>query len=125
MGTNYYHRTDICDCCNRYKEQHIGKSSGGWEFFFQGYNAEEHRPAIISFEDWKREIQAEGKIYDEYGRVYTLDEFVEFVESKQGGTFNNRPNINHYDYCKKQELCDMKNDWKDKEGYSFSSTEFS
>ncbi len=124
MGTNYYHRTNICDCCSRYDERHIGKSSGGWEFSFQGYKDEEHQPKIASFEDWKRELQAEGKIFDEYGKEYSYEEFVKFVETKKGGTFNDRSNTNQYDYCVEHGY-GVSNDWKDAEGHPFTSAEFS
>lgn len=121
MGTNYYHRTDICPHCNRYKERHIGKSSAGWQFFFRGYN---EQVVISSFEDWKRELQAEGRIFDEYGQEISYDDFVKMVEEKQ----NLKSNLNHYDYCIGEAASrgyDMNNDWKDKEGYSFCSSEFS
>lgn len=124
MGTNYYHRTNICKCCNRYDKQHIGKSSGGWEFSFQGYKDEENQPKIASFEDWKREFQADGKIFDEYGKEYSFDEFVKMVETKKGGTFNDRPNLNQYDYCK-EKGCITSRDWKDDDGHAFTSAEFS
>ena len=122
MGTNYYQRTDICKECNRFKEKHIGKNSMGWQFSFQGYTSYDDNPKIKSFEDWKRELQADGKIFDEYGRELTFEEFVELVESK-----NAAPN-NHYDYCMKDSTTrgySMDNDWKDDEGYSFSSSDFS
>ena len=122
MGTNYYHRINICEHCNRYNERHIGKSSAGWQFSFQGYDAEQHRPAIMSFEDWKRELQAEGKIFDEYGGVISLDDFIKRVEDKRS-----QPN-NHYDYClsnHKEQGFDMSRDWKDDEGHPFSYSEFS
>ena len=125
MSTNYYHRTDICESCKRYKEQHIGKSSAGWEFSFQGYNAEEHRPAIMSFEDWKRELQADGKIFDEYGTEISVDDFIKLVEDKKGGTYNDKPNLNHYEYLSKQTVYDMSEEWKDPDGHSFTSSEFS
>ena len=99
MGTNYYQRTDICPCCNRYKEKHIGKNSGGWDFTFQGYNFVESQPKISSWEDWKRELKDNGKIFDEYGRELSFDEFVAFVEENHNGSFKDRPNLNHYDYC--------------------------
>jgi hypothetical protein len=123
MGTNYYHRTDICAHCNRYNEKHIGKNSAGWQFCFQGYNAEEHRPAIMSFEDWKKELKAEGLIYNEYGKEIPFEDFVKFVEEQQ----TNKLNKNHCDSClltSEEYGYDMRNDWKDKEGYSFSSREF-
>jgi hypothetical protein len=120
MGTNYYQRTDICDCCNRYKERHIGKNSHGWTFNFRGYKHVEDVPKIASFEDWKRELIAEGEIFDEYGRKLTFDEFVELVESKKTA-----PN-SHFDYCEKQSYDKVYMDyWKDDEGFSFTGGEFS
>lgn len=122
MGTNYYHRTDICECCNRYKEKHIGKNSMGWQFSFQGYMGYEENPKIQSFEDWKRELLADGKIFDEYGKEFSLKEFVDLVESKKTA-----PN-HHYDYCMKHSAVrgyDMSNDWKDDNGHAFTSSEFS
>lgn len=127
MGTNYYQRTDICKCCNRYKERHIGKNSAGWEFSFQGHNNEDY-PEIYSFEDWKRELQADGKIFSEYGEEISFEDFVKLVEEKQNGKWNDRPNLNHYDWCKEhseERGYSMDNDWKDKEGYSFTFSEFS
>lgn len=126
MGTNYYQRTDICDRCNRYKEKHIGKSSAGWEFSFQGYDDGRVMPRIKSFMDWKRELQADSKIFTEYGEEISFEDFVKFVESKKGGTFgpNKIPNLNHFDHCEKEGY-HMTNDWKDKEGYSFTSSDFS
>ena len=127
MGTNYYHRTDICNCCNRYEEKHIGKSSAGWQFSFQGYNKCGDIPQIASFEDWKRELQTKGVIYNEYGEYILFEDFVKMVEDKQTGKFNDKPNLNHYDYCldNKERVFDMSDDWKDDEGYSFTSREFS
>ena len=50
MGTNYYVAENTCECCNRYDETyHIGKSSFGWTFCFQGY--EEYN--LISWKSWK------------------------------------------------------------------------
>jgi len=122
MGTNYYHRTDICECCSRYKEKHIGKNSFGWQFSFQGFMGYEDNPKIISFKDWKRELKADGKIFDEYGRELSFEKFVELVELKKTA-----PN-NHYDYCIGEASSrgySMDNDWKDDEGYSFSGHDFS
>ena len=125
MGTNYYHRTNICDKCNRFEEKHIGLSSAGWQFFFQGYNDRDDVPGIYSFEDWKRELQKEdGKIVNGIGIEIIFEEFVKLVEDKQTGKYNNRPNTNYYDYRSKKDY-NMDEDWKDKEGYSFTNSEFS
>jgi len=125
MGTNYYQRTDICKTCNRYKEKHIGKNSGGWDFHFQGYNGCEDSPKIVSFEDWKRELKADGKIFNEYGIELSFEEFVKLVEDNHNGKFKDRANLNHSDFCKEQCDIDMTIYWKDKEGFSFTSQEFS
>ena len=118
MGTNFYHRENICECCNRYDEKHIGKNSYGWQFFFQGHTT----PEIRSFKDWIGELAASGKIFDENGKEFSLDEFIQIVKEKQS-----QPN-NHYDYCKEREkergfLAD--DNWKDREGHPFSYSEFS
>jgi hypothetical protein len=90
----------------------------GWKFSFQGYTGYEDNPKIKTFEDWKRELQADGKIFDEYGREMPFDEFVKFVEEKE-----KQPN-NHFDWCHKEGY-DMSKDWKDDKGFSFTSADFS
>ena len=120
MGTNYYHRTEICECCGRYNERHIGKSSAGWQFSFRGYKGSEQQPNITSWEEWKKELQTHGKIFNEYGKEVSFEEFVNMVEGKQSIDTNK----NHYDYCKDHGWL-AQTDWKDPEGYSFGSSEFS
>jgi len=88
----------------------------GWQFSFQGYN--DTQPEIYSWEDWKRELQAGGKIFNEYGEEKSFEEFVEIVEFKQTA-----PN-NHYDWCHSAGH-DMDNGWKDEEGYAFGFRDFS
>ncbi len=122
MGTNYYHRTNICESCNRFDERHIGKSSAGWQFNFQGYDGKDGDPKILSFKDWLNYLCNRGKIFSEYDEEITVENFVELVKSKQS-----QPN-NHYDYCKehhKEQGFSMSNDWKDSEGYAFTSADFS
>ena len=120
MGTNYYQRTDVCECCNRYKERHIGKSSAGWQFLFRGYKSDKDMPKIISFEDWKKELQLNGKIFNEYEVEIPFVDFVNMVISKKA------EKNNHYDYCIKNSLiCKLDSNWKDDAGFSFSGEEFS
>jgi len=122
MGTNYYHRTNICKHCNRYDEEHIGKSSSGWTFSFHGdREGWELKHPITSFEDWKK-ILKEGKIFDENDEEISLEDFIKLVESKQNEKFN------HTKYCLNQHLerkYAEKNCWLDKNGNSFSEGEFS
>ena len=105
MGTNYYHRTNTCPRCGRYDEQHIGKSSGGWSFSFQGTDS------IRSYSDWLQILEGNGKIFTEYGEEVTLEDFKELVNYKSGG--KNHAKLYPDD------------SWLDNEGHSFSSYEFS
>jgi len=114
MGTNYYHRINICPTCGHSENvEHIGKSSVGWRFSFHGtYD-------IKSYSDWLFVLASEGKIYNEYNEEVTLKDFKELVNEKKGGTSHagwcreNRPTRYGYD------------DWEDKDGNSFSGYEFS
>jgi hypothetical protein len=114
MGTNYYHRTNICSECGRYDELHIGKASWGWQFNFhgcrkyEGYNDFE----IISFKQWK-DILTEGEIWSDEGDQITIADFLYLVKSK-------RTDQHHH---AKEYPSD--NTWTDAEGYSFSGYEFS
>lgn len=108
MGTNYYHRKNICPKCGRYDEEHIGKSSCGWQFSFHGTNE------IRSYKDWMIELK-KGEIFNEYDEKISLDELMKMIESKRGGK-------NHYDECIGK--YDMRNGWKDEEGNSFSPEDF-
>lgn len=124
MGTNYYQRTDICECCGRYKQKHIGKSSAGWQFSFKGYVGYEDVPKIQSFEDWKRELQADGQIFTEYGEEVSYEDFVKLVKDKKTGKWGDKPNMNHYNHCKAAGY-NTAQDWKDEQGHSFTGCEFS
>lgn len=120
MGTNYYHRYNSCSECGRYNERHIGKNSAGWQFSFRGYNDDEGKPLVASWEDWKNVLKI-GRIFDKYGREWSYDDFVAKVEKTKGKQ-------NHYDYLRDSPnygasyLQDM---WKDAEGWDFSTTGFS
>lgn len=123
MGTNFYHRTNICDHCNRYDEHHIGKSSGGWTFSFHGEREidPEMNPLnemITSFSDWKTRLK-DSKIFNEYDEEISLTEFLQLVEDKRDEKNNQTTycRIEHPDYAK--------NCWLDDEGNSFSEGEFS
>lgn len=81
MGTNYYaHNTkNACDKCGRgAEEHHIGKASFGWKFLFN--------PFKRSYKEWIKYLKEEAcKIVDEYGKIVTLEDFIENVQSKQKG----------------------------------------
>lgn len=74
MSTNYYLRTNICPCCNRFDQVHLGKKSGGWSFSFNGV------PFKSLFDVWGAIIAPQAQIIDEYGKPLTPDQFRTMVE---------------------------------------------
>lgn len=83
MGTNYYLRTNICECCNRYDERHIGKSSSGWHFSLRIYQYDD--VSIQSLADWQEEWK-KGKIYNEYGHEVTPSEMLKNITERSWNT---------------------------------------
>lgn len=63
-----------------FEEIHIGKSSAGWKFLFNGNNQE--WKTIQEYKDWIEQYQ----IYDEYGTSYSHEAFWAMIESKQNET---------------------------------------
>jgi hypothetical protein len=105
MGTNYYHRRDVCPTCQRAAEEvHIGKSSMGWTFSFSG------TAGYRTWEEWRDVLRSGGEIRDEYGDAVTLAHLERLVEEKRGG---------------KNHAATYGDGWVDPDGHSFSSREFS
>jgi len=78
MGTNYYLHKNICSCCGRYDELHIGKSSSGWKFMF--HTDETHKDV----KDWLKEIEDPNAIIiDEYMRTHPVEEFKKLITAKE------------------------------------------
>jgi hypothetical protein len=124
MGTNYYVIKDKCECCKRStREYHIGKSSSGWAFSFQGYPWNK----LTSWKAWKSFL-ADQAIEDEYGEPVSYFDFVSMVESYKAPGFcneNGRTNLQHNDEGRKKGWFDPAIDWDDEDGYSFTKREFS
>ena len=144
MGTNYYLRYNICKCCNRYDEIHIGKSSYGWSFTFHApdeyidastldpkvalIDNHEIQIKISSYKEWREFFQKyiieyeTAKIFDEYGVETSLEEFYEMIEKKKGGKNHAREMATDpkYSYTHNPER-----DFIDEDGNSFSRVEFS
>lgn len=126
MGTNYYVAKDKCECCGRYDEEyHIGKSSYGWAFSFQGYPSAN----LKSWADYK-EFLKDKTIVNEYRDVIPYDEFVRFVELEKSPDFVNpsgRKNLRHNEMGKSdpRPWFNSNTDWDDEAGYSFTTVEFS
>ena len=85
MGTNYYAKRHACATCGRGDEPwHIGKSSAGWRFHWNGYGHDEDHPRTVA--EWWAYLEANPDcIEDEYGKAHTLAEFRAWVEAKKGG----------------------------------------
>lgn len=81
MGTNYYIRPNVCEHCGCSKEDriHIGKSSAGWKFCFNGMERKTKAEWFEFLENNK------NNIYDEYGRKEDLEKLKEFINSKAEG----------------------------------------
>lgn len=134
MGTNYYLKSKPCQSCGHSKtEKHIGKSSFGWQFHFRGYRED----PLVCFKEWLVEMQDPNKmIVDEYGEIYSLDEFKTLIQDKKDGInhFNAMNNLvmneKEENYLKKHPSKQYGNHdyskscWKDDEGYAFTDWEF-
>ena len=144
MGTNYYVAKNKCDCCNRYdKEYHIGKSSWGWAFTFQGYKYDN----LTSWKLWKEYLREgttpqplrnqEIYIVDEYGEFVDYDDFVKMIETVKSPNYvreDGHKNKTHNEEGKKDNYphhyymrpwFNPEYDWDDEDGYSFTTREFS
>jgi len=126
MGTNYYVAKNVCLCCNRYDEEyHIGKSSGGWAFTFQGYKYEN----LTSWKLWK-EFLKNRTIKNEYGDAISYEDFVTMIETVKSPNFvreDGRKNLSHNEMGKSdpRPWFNPEYDWDDEDGYSFTSKNFS
>ena len=109
MGTNYYWypKSNPCPTCGHdpIEPIHIGKSSAGWRFMFHGTDE------IRSWEQWQAILQGKGNIVDEYGCIWSFEDFKAKVKSKDDGRV-----IWH----KPQSV----NSWNDSERYQFTTSEF-
>ena len=84
MGTNYYLNTDYCPCCGQSKQRlHIGKSSAGWRFNFDGAELGTTNFKYGDSIDRIREKLKHGNIENEYGEQLSYDDFFAIVEKKQ------------------------------------------
>lgn len=124
MGTNYYVVKDKCDCCGRYdKEYHIGKSSHGWSFSFQGYP----HMKLTSWKAWK-EFLKNQEIIDEYGNNVEYLDLVDLVEGAKSPGYqreDGQVNLSHNLEGIKKGWYNSEYDWDDEDGYSFTIRDYS
>ena len=100
MSTNF----DMYDRRRR-EVRHLGQRAGGWQFMFRAYPD----IGVMDTQTWLRQLDDAEWIRDEYGRDYTVDDFLEAVEACAEG----QPR-EHYG-----------RDWRDRHGNAFSALEFS
>lgn len=87
MGTNYYLRYNICECCGRFDQYHIGKDSVGWKFLF---HIDENRKNV---NDWLENIRSSRyKIYNEYDEEISYHDFLKIITNK----IQNQSRIHEY-----------------------------
>jgi hypothetical protein len=124
MGTNYYHEVELCDKCHNADRIHIGKSSAGWTFSFHVLDG------VRSWKDWQEVLSSGGRIVDEYGSEYTLDDLRKLVEAKRL-PLEDGPPRNHAEEFSMSRLYRTYGGYPegrhflDPEGHSFSEGEFS
>lgn len=132
MGNNFYVEKNYCEHCKRSDYEHIGKSSVGWVFHFQGTDQ------IRSLKQWYENICSPDvrRIVDENGREYTPKQILRVIYEKRGcGRINDdwrvieieNPLIaGKYEKVRRKALksVDYENEWLDENGNCFSSGDF-
>ena len=154
MGTNFYFMTTDKDAAQKYApysyeltdtpyfgyEIHVAKTSCGWLPLFQG-----HKDGINSVSEYKAAYDTqEFDIYDEYGNLYTWNEFDKRVLQFNGGKRGVAPikkveadktsqyydhrmpdhvPVSHFDY--KFDIYFANDYFTDPDGYEFDKREFS
>lgn len=124
MGINYYARTEICDCCSRYTELHVGKNL----VMFRGYLQDEDWPdeppptpwgEIRSWREWKAALLSPGvEVWDENDTQLEIEQFIAWVEATEP-----ERRARQYRWLVEHGE-DLSDEWLDDQCFSFTSTEF-
>lgn len=110
MGMNYFVKVGS-------KELHIGKSSIGWQFLFEGHKGYD----LDSKNEWLHFLSKYRKnIYDSEEQLITFNELREIIERKSARDLTLK---NHYDECLKSDKLEN-HTIKDDEGYTIIFNEF-
>lgn len=137
MGTNYFWRHNLCDCCGRYDEWHICKSMTSFQAYFacpewnetaRQYDPE--MPLVVSWAKWKVLLRSGGQVWDEYACQHDVEEFISDVEA-----VSPERRRRQYDWVREHpigygraNLIDKVvpgGEWLDADGFSFYGGEFS
>jgi hypothetical protein len=133
MGTNYYHRTNICSCCGRYDEHHICKSMATFDTIKEWMEEPPYGQRILvgTWAEWKSQLRAGGEIWDEYGHQHDVETFIAEVETtpiearrRHVDWFLNghAPTYMHWRVTDEPTV---DAEWLDADGFSFSGQGFS
>ena len=117
MGTNYY---VVKNGPSVREPIHIGKSSIGWLFGFQGHNDRWDDPPVVwntykQVRDWLKKYTVDSTDYvimNEYDEVVSFEDFFDLVDSKQKDPDCLR-NPDNFDYA------------RNVDGYRFTYEDFS
>lgn len=128
MGTNYYHRTNICECCGRFDQQHICKSMVSFEAPVVWPDESPFAPVVAasSWQEWKARLVADGEVWDEYGKQWDVLEFIDGVEATDPDARRRQ-----FDWMSKHQPARTTTepaygmDWLDPDGFSFYGGAFS
>lgn len=147
MGTNYFTYADsTCNNPAHTERLHIGKSSAGWEFGFQGYPDK----GLTSWRAWREFLSDDGHghpryIEDESCQTLTLERLTEIVDrvGYKPPDLSREPTHRYahsesYSGCEGKGgfICHVKSEernhpdlsqrsYHDPEGYDFTNSEFS
>lgn len=124
MSTNFYHRYNLCECCGRFDERHVGKWTS-----LQGYRRpdwyDDDQPfdEVLSWADWKARLRAGGELWDEYGKQWEVEKF---IASMEGVPSEGRRR--QYDWIREhgypRGYLGKDDDWLDPDGFSFCGRDF-
>lgn len=129
MGTNYYLVKAPCPHCGRSGEPlHIGKQSSDWPFCFEAHADPPIRSAAaMELYLYNAIKEHAGRIEDEYGNVFTLDELRHIWSSTRGVPtprcgYSTDPIVSQRRH---EELMKSGDEFIDPDGHRFSNRVFS
>ena|SRR3990167_10738072 len=94
MGTNYYvmpEKPCCLECGREFDKLHIGKSSAGWHFSLRVYPEN----GINNLQDWIKFLEFK-KIYNEYGEMVSLEDFLEVITNRKASRKPTREDFGRY-----------------------------
>lgn len=130
MGTNYYHRFNVCPHCERWDSAHICKSGSLFHALTREDSEGHIRVVVSTWAQWQDRLREDGFVLDEYDKRIDVDEFIERFAASGSG--DSHPQLR---YVAEGELIacpspgdvirwDRHSSWLDPDGYLFHAFEF-